>query len=160
MSTELDKHCSVTSVGQKGNNQFGDQASIVVRQVGAVVAYRSGLSIFSKRRGPRVGRVGFISCMPELQGALISKLRCPPRVSRGTPILGRECADPEGMEVVCESEIMPGRASPCVVLRKPSGETLIDTTQLAGSIQAFSPRGRHPFSSCFYFVWHVVTRNR
>lgn len=48
------------------------------------------------------------------------------------------CATPDGMDEVCESEIMQGRASPCVALRKPSGETLNSMSQLAGSPRAFS----------------------
>lgn len=48
------------------------------------------------------------------------------------------CATPDGMNEVCESEIMQGRASPCVALRKPSGETLNSMSQLAGLLRAFS----------------------
>lgn len=48
------------------------------------------------------------------------------------------CATPDGMNEVCESEIMQGRASPCVALRKPSGETLNSMSQRAGSLRAFS----------------------
>lgn len=93
------------------------RASVVEPQVGAGVSiYRSGLGIFSRRRGP----CSWVSRLHQLQYQCDREYSYLKSQMSFTCVQGHThtgcgaCANADGTDEVCESEIMQGRASPCV----------------------------------------------